>query len=94
LDLRPKRQKLSPFQLICIKRARRLRATGFFCARWLLASKHFEGKIMHWLFKRAKVVVDQARRRDIILHDAEDLAFAERDFELIEGPALLDEVAG
>ena len=43
--------------------------------------------------ERAKVVLDPARRRDIILHDAKDLAFA-KGLELIEDPALLDEVAG
>jgi glycyl-tRNA synthetase beta chain len=41
----------------------------------------------------AKVVVDAARRRDIILHDARDLAFA-RGLELIEDERLLEEVAG
>lgn len=43
--------------------------------------------------ERAKVVLDPARRRDIILHDAKDLAFA-KGLELIEDPALLEEVAG
>ncbi|NUJ80937.1 glycine--tRNA ligase subunit beta [Methylocystis sp. FS] len=43
--------------------------------------------------ERAKVVIDPARRRDIILHDAKDLAFAQ-GLELVEDPALLDEVAG
>ncbi len=41
----------------------------------------------------AKVVVDAARRRDMILHDAKDLAFAQ-GLELIEDEALLHEVAG
>lgn len=41
----------------------------------------------------AKVVLDPARRRDIILHDARDLAFAQ-GLELIEDEALLNEVAG
>lgn len=41
----------------------------------------------------AKVVVDPARRRDIILHDAKDLAFAQ-GLELIEDERLLEEVAG
>jgi glycyl-tRNA synthetase beta chain len=41
----------------------------------------------------AKVVLDPARRRDIILHDAKDLAFA-RGLELVEDAALLEEVAG
>ena len=43
--------------------------------------------------ERAKVVVDAARRRDIILHDAKDLAFA-RGLELIEDEKLLEEVGG
>jgi glycyl-tRNA synthetase beta chain len=42
---------------------------------------------------KAKVVLDPARRRDIILHDARDLALAQ-GLELIEDEALLGEVAG
>jgi glycyl-tRNA synthetase beta chain len=41
----------------------------------------------------AKVVLDPARRKDIILADAKQLAFAQ-GFELVEDPTLLDEVAG
>ncbi len=41
----------------------------------------------------AKVVLDPARRRDIILHDARDLAFAQ-GLELVEDEGLLHEVAG
>ena len=41
----------------------------------------------------AKVVLDAARRRDIILHDARDLAFAQ-GLELVEDEKLLEEVAG
>jgi glycyl-tRNA synthetase beta chain len=41
----------------------------------------------------AKVVLDPARRKDIILADAKQLAFAQ-GFELVEDPVLLDEVAG
>ena len=41
----------------------------------------------------AKVVLDPARRKDIILADAKQLGFAQ-GFELLEDPALLDEVAG
>jgi glycyl-tRNA synthetase beta chain len=41
----------------------------------------------------AKVVLDPARRKDIILADAKELAFAQ-GFELVEDQALLDEVAG
>lgn len=43
--------------------------------------------------ERAKVVLDPERRRDIILHDAKQLAFAQ-GFELVEDAALLDEVSG
>ncbi|MBH0238132.1 glycine--tRNA ligase subunit beta [Methylobrevis albus] len=42
---------------------------------------------------KAKVVLDPARRRDIILHDARDLAFAS-GLELVEDDGLLAEVAG
>lgn len=41
----------------------------------------------------AKVVLDPERRKDIILTDARQLTFAQ-GFELVEDPALLDEVAG
>ena len=41
----------------------------------------------------AKVVLEADRRKDIILHDARDLAFAQ-GLELVEDEALLDEVAG
>jgi glycyl-tRNA synthetase beta chain len=43
--------------------------------------------------EKAKVVLDLARRRDIILHDARDLALAQ-GLELVEDEALLNEVAG
>ncbi|MCX8252910.1 Glycine--tRNA ligase beta subunit [Beijerinckiaceae bacterium RH AL1] len=43
--------------------------------------------------ERAKVVLDAARRRDIILHDAKTLAMAQ-GLELIEDDGLLHEVAG
>jgi glycyl-tRNA synthetase beta chain len=43
--------------------------------------------------EKAKVVLDPARRRDIILHDARDLALAQ-GFELVEDEVLLNEVAG
>ena len=43
--------------------------------------------------ERAKVVLDTDRRKDIILHDAKNLAFA-RGLELVEDDALLEEVAG
>jgi glycyl-tRNA synthetase beta chain len=43
--------------------------------------------------ERAKVVLDSARRRDIILYDARTLAHAQ-GLELVEDEALLHEVAG
>ena len=43
--------------------------------------------------ERAKVVLDADRRKDIILHDARDLAFA-HGLELVEDEGLLEEVAG
>ena len=43
--------------------------------------------------ERAKVVLDTDRRKDIILHDAQDLAFAQ-GLELVEDEGLLEEVAG
>src|SRR5215469_11892958 len=41
----------------------------------------------------AKVVLDPERRKDVILEDAKELAFAQ-GFDLVEDQALLDEVAG
>ncbi|MEN3930218.1 glycine--tRNA ligase subunit beta [Microvirga sp. W0021] len=43
--------------------------------------------------EKAKVVLDAERRKDIILHDAKDIAFAQ-GLELIEDEGLLDEVSG
>uniref|UniRef100_UPI00131B20B5 glycine--tRNA ligase subunit beta n=1 Tax=Beijerinckia sp. L45 TaxID=1641855 RepID=UPI00131B20B5 len=43
--------------------------------------------------EKAKVVLDAERRRDIILHDAKDLALAQ-GFDLVEDEGLLHEVAG
>ncbi|MBV8849281.1 MAG: glycine--tRNA ligase subunit beta [Methylobacteriaceae bacterium] len=43
--------------------------------------------------EKAKVVLDAERRKNIILHDARDLAFAQ-GMELVEDEALLAEVAG
>ena len=42
---------------------------------------------------KAKVILDPARRRDIILHEAKQLAFAQ-GLELVEDEGLLHEVAG
>ncbi|MFY9292470.1 MAG: glycine--tRNA ligase subunit beta, partial [Methylorubrum rhodinum] len=43
--------------------------------------------------ERAHVILDADRRKDIILHDARDLAFA-RGLDLVEDEGLLEEVAG
>ena len=43
--------------------------------------------------ERAKVILDPERRKDVILHDALDLAFA-RGLDLVEDEGLLDEVSG
>lgn len=53
--------------------------------------KRFEDYAMS--LERARVVIDPERRRDIILHDAKDLAFAQ-GLELVEDAGLLEEVAG
>ncbi|MGA8158167.1 MAG: glycine--tRNA ligase subunit beta, partial [Rhodoplanes sp.] len=53
--------------------------------------RHFDDYV-HRL-EHAKVVLDPARRKDIILHEARHLAFAQ-GLELVEDEALLDEVAG
>ena len=42
---------------------------------------------------KAKVVLDPERRKEIILHDARNRAFAQR-FELVEDSGLVDEVVG
>jgi glycyl-tRNA synthetase beta chain len=43
--------------------------------------------------EKAKVILDADRRKDVILHDARDLAFA-RGLDLVEDEGLLEEVAG
>jgi glycyl-tRNA synthetase beta chain len=53
--------------------------------------RHFEG--YEAKLKAAKVVLDAQTRKDIILADARQLAFAQ-GFELVEDQVLLDEVAG
>jgi glycyl-tRNA synthetase beta chain len=53
--------------------------------------KHFDDYAKK--LDKAKVVLDPARRREIILADAKHLAFAQ-GYELIEDQGLLDEVAG
>ena len=53
--------------------------------------KHFDDYAAK--LDKAKVVLDPARRREIILAEAKHLAFAQ-GYELVEDPGLLDEVAG
>ena len=43
--------------------------------------------------EKAKVILDAERRKDIILHDAKDIAFA-NGLELVEDESLLEEVSG
>src|SRR4051812_17607127 len=53
--------------------------------------RHFDDYVT--ALEKAKVVLDPARRREIILHDAKNLAFAQ-GYELVEDEGLLNEVAG
>jgi glycyl-tRNA synthetase beta chain len=53
--------------------------------------RHFDDYVAS--LEKAKVVLDPARRREIILNDAKNLRFAQ-GFELVEDEALLNEVAG
>jgi glycyl-tRNA synthetase beta chain len=53
--------------------------------------KHFDDYAEK--LEKAKVVLDPARRREIILADAKNLAFAQ-GYELVEDDGLLEEVAG
>jgi glycyl-tRNA synthetase beta chain len=53
--------------------------------------RHFDDYVA--TLEKAKVVLDPARRTDIILTDAKNLAFAQ-GFELVEDSGLLEEVAG
>jgi glycyl-tRNA synthetase beta chain len=53
--------------------------------------RHFDDYVAS--LEKAKVVLDPARRADMILHDAKDLAFAQ-GFELVEDAGLLAEAAG
>jgi glycyl-tRNA synthetase beta chain len=62
-----------------------------FLAPDVIRVKHFDDYVQK--LEGAKVVADPARRRDIVLHEARQLAFAQ-GFELVEDQGLLDEVAG
>ncbi len=62
-----------------------------FMARQAIEVRRFDDYVA--ALDKAMVVLDPARRKDIILHDAKDLAFA-RGLELVEDQGLADEVAG
>ncbi|QGM99299.1 glycine--tRNA ligase subunit beta [Methylocystis parvus] len=62
-----------------------------FLAPYEMRVKRFEDYAMS--LEKAKVVIDAERRRDIILHDARGLAFAQ-GLELVEDAGLLEEVGG
>jgi glycyl-tRNA synthetase beta chain len=62
-----------------------------FLAPGPITVKRFEDYVEK--LEKAKVVLDPARRRDIIVHDARQLAFA-AGLELVEDEGLLNEVAG
>jgi len=53
--------------------------------------RHFDDYVSK--LEKARVVLDPARRREIIINDAKNLAFAQR-YELVEDEGLLNEVAG
>ena len=62
-----------------------------FLAPKALHVKHFDDYVRK--LEKAKVVLDPARRKDLILHEARELAFVQ-GLELVEDAGLLDEVAG
>src|SRR6185369_18008747 len=62
-----------------------------FLAPGAISVRHFGDYVSK--LEKAKVVLDPARRREIILNDAKNLAFAQ-GYELVEDEALLNEVAG
>ena len=62
-----------------------------FLAPGEIGVRHFDDYV--GALERAKVVLDPERRKQIILADAKNLAFAQ-GFELVEDQALLDEVSG
>jgi len=62
-----------------------------FLAPEAIQVRHFDDYVTK--LEKAKVVLDPARRREIILNDAKNLAFAQ-GYELVEDEGLLNEVAG
>src|SRR5215475_4295179 len=79
-----------PFTVDGIAAGNATRGHRFLAPRTIHA-RHFEDYVTK--LEKAKVVLDPARRKEIILADAKHLAFAQ-GFELVEDQALLDEVAG
>jgi glycyl-tRNA synthetase beta chain len=79
-----------PFAVDGVEAGRTTRGHRFLAPKAIQA-KHFDDYIGN--LEKAKVVLDPARRKEIILHDAKHLAFAQ-GFDLVEDQALLDEVAG
>src|SRR5215471_357133 len=79
-----------PFAIDGIAAGNTTRGHRFLAPRAIHA-RHFDDYVAK--LEKAKVVLDPARRKEIILADAKHLAFAQ-GFELVEDPALLDEVAG
>src|ERR1700722_4737206 len=79
-----------PFQVEGIA-AGRVTQGHRFLAPDTIEVRHFDDYVAK--LAKAKVVLDPERRKAQILADAENLAFAQ-GFELVEDPALLDEVAG
>ena len=79
-----------PFQVDGIAAGRVTRGHRFLAPAAFEVS-HFDDYVAK--LAKAKVVLDAERRKAQILADAKNLAFAQ-GYELIEDPALLDEVAG
>jgi len=79
-----------PFSIDGIAAGNATRGHRFLAPR-VIHARHFDDYAAK--LERANVVLDPARRRDIILTDAKHLAFAQ-GFELVEDQALLEEVAG
>jgi glycyl-tRNA synthetase beta chain len=79
-----------PFQVEGIAAGRMTRGHRFL-ASGPIEVRHFDDYADK--LARAKVVLDPERRKETILADAKNLAFAQ-GFELVEDKALLDEVAG
>jgi len=79
-----------PFAIDGIAAGNATRGHRFLAPRAIRA-RHFDDYVTK--LEKAKVILDPARRKEIILADAKNLAFAQ-GFELVEDQALLDEVAG